>query len=289
VNITLQQLTTLDAVITHGSFQAGANSLNKTHPSVIAALRKLEDELGFALFNRNGYRTILTEQGKLFHDRAKRLLGELDELKEQSIHIRKGEAAELNIILGDVTPIADALKILRQFSEQHASARLNLFFENLSGPNERLLAGEVDVIIHHIDKSDPRYEYKDLCQVPIIPVVAPGFLDVSITRDLRYSDLRCYTQCIIRDTASSESGKNYFILPDAPHITVGDQYTKKEVIMQRMGWGHMPLFLIQRELDTRKLISIEGDQIKGATVEIVVARRRMQEHGDMVQRLWQAF
>jgi DNA-binding transcriptional LysR family regulator len=289
VRITLQQLLTLEAVIAHGSLQAGANALNKTHPSVITALKKLEEELGFDLFNRSGYRTVLTEKGTLFHGRAKRLLGELHALEAEADHIRQGEAAELNIVLGDVTPMADALHKLRQFAEQHPRTRLNLFFENLYGPNQRLLEGDVDIIVHHIDKADPRYEYKDLFQVPIIPVVAPDFLRIPVTRQLRYSDLRDYTQCIIRDTASGDGNKSYFVLPDSPHITVGDQYTKKEIILQRMGWGHMPQFLVENELRSGRLVSIESDYIKGRTVDIVIARRGGQKRGEMAQRLWQVF
>jgi DNA-binding transcriptional LysR family regulator len=289
MNMTLQQLRTLDAVITRGSFQAGADLLHKTHPSVITALRKLEEELGFALFDRTGYRTVLTEQGKLFYERSKRLIAEMQALEAQAAHLREGEAVELDIILGDVTPLADTLGILRRFTEQHPGARLNLFFENLAGPNERLLAGEADIIVHHIDKSDPRYDYKDICKVPIVPVVAPGFLEVPVTRELRYADLRDCTQCIIRDSANGDDNRSYFVLPDSPRITVGDQYTKKEIILQRMGWGHMPLFLVQEELLSGQLVSIEGEHIRGSTIEIVVARLGARQRGKMAERLWRMF
>ena len=288
MNITLQQILALDAVVSQGSLQAAASYLHKTHPSVITSLRKLEDELGFALFDRSGYRTILTEEGRLFRQRSRSLLVELHQLGEQAEHIRDGEAAELNIILGDVTPKAEVLQILRRFVEEHTYTGLNLYFENISGPNQRLLAGEVDMIVHHIDKADPRYEYKDFCRVPVVPVVAPGFLDMPITDALGYSDLRDYTQCIIRDTGDTP-GDNYFVLPESPHITVGDQYTKKEIILQRMGWGHMPLFMIQEELDKGQLISIEGSHVRGNTVDIVIARLSGQSHGVMAERLWENF
>jgi DNA-binding transcriptional LysR family regulator len=287
MNITLQQLLTLEAVITQGSLQAGADFLNKTHPSVITALRKLENELGFTVFDRSGYRSVLTEQGKLFYERSKRFLGELQALQEYAAYLSKGEAVELNIIIGDVTPLEGVLTILREFGKQYPYVRLNLFFENLTGPNDRLLAGEVDLIIHHIDKSDPRYDYRDFCKVPIVPVAAADFLGFPVTKALRYTDLKDYTQCIIRDTASGDANKSYFVLPDSPCITVGDQRTKKEVIMQGMGWGHMPLFLVQDEIKSGQLVPINSDYIQGVTVEIVIARKSNQEHGDLAENLWQ--
>ena len=289
MNITLQQMLTLDAVVSQGSIQGGARHLSKTHPSVITALKKLEDELGFALFDRSGYRSVLTEEGKTFHKSVKRILGDIQELKNQVIYLKGSEEAELNIVVGDITPLPSALAVLRKFSRENPYTRLNLFFGNLFGPNERLLDAEADLIIHHVDKSDPRYEYRDFCKVPIVPVVAPGFLNIPISKKLRYDELKGYTQCIIRDTATHSKKLNRFIIEDAPHLTVGDQYTKKEVLLQGMAWGHMPLFLIQQELKSGDLISIEGGYIKGVVREIVIARLSENKKGVMAERLWQSF
>ena len=289
MNITLQQMLALDAVVNQGSVQAGARHLHKTHPSVITALKKLEDELGFALLDRSGYRSVLTEEGKAFHKSVRRILGDLQELKNQAKQLRLGEETELNIVLGDITPVTNTLSVLRRFAEDYPHTRLNLFFENLYGPNEWLLDGNADLIVHHIDKSDPRYEYRDFCKVPVVPVVAPGFLPFPVSDKIRYTDMKGYTQCIIRDTAVRGGNKNYFVLDDSPHITVGDQHTKKEVILQRMAWGHMPLFLIETELKSGELISLEGEHIKGNTLDIVVARLGTGEKGLIAERLWQFF
>ena len=77
MNLTLQQIQTLHAVITHGSIQAAAQSLNKTHPSVIALLNKLEHSLDIPLFDRSGYRLSLTEEGALFYQHSQRTLHEM--------------------------------------------------------------------------------------------------------------------------------------------------------------------------------------------------------------------
>ena len=66
-HVALQQMLTLDAVVEQGGIQAGAKYLHRTHPSVVTALKNLEQELGFALFDRSGYRLSLTTEGKPFH------------------------------------------------------------------------------------------------------------------------------------------------------------------------------------------------------------------------------
>jgi len=61
---------------------------------------------------------------------------------------------------------------------------------------------------------------------------------------------------------------------------------KKEIIMQGMGWGHMPTFMIARELRSGKLISIAGRHLVGGRAKLVVARRRDRPHGPVASSLW---
>ncbi len=289
MNITLYQMMTFVAVVEHGSIQAGANFLHKTHPSVIANLKKLGNELGFSLFNKSGYRSTPTEQGKVFYRRCIQVLNDIEDLKNLSQHLRDNKDTEISIAIGDVTPLAPALKILRSFAENNKFTHLNLLFENLEGANERLFYREANLIIHHIDKSDTRYDYKDFCNIEIVPVVANGFLDIPVTDELKYSDLKKFNQCIVRSTAKKLPTTDHFVLNQSPYITVGDQYTKKEIIMQKMAWGHMPLFLIKDELKSGMLISIEGNLIKRNTLDIVVARLQNNNYGPVEQALWETF
>jgi len=287
MNITIHQINTFVAVIEQGGVQAAANKLHKTHPSIVVSLKKLETELGFPLLDRSGYRSIATEQGKAFYQRCLRVLNEMDDLKSLSAHLQQNKETEISIAIGDVTPLPRLLNLLRDFTETNKSTHLNLLFENLEGANERLFEGKANIIIHNIDKSDIRYNYHDFCKVEIVPVVAKGFLNQSIHPNLKYDDLKAYTQCIIRSSAQNSPTHDYFILKNSPHITVGDQHTKKEVILQKMAWGHMPLFLVKNELESGELQSIEGKYIKRRTLDIVVARLQGFQHGLITEQLWE--
>jgi len=244
---------------------------------------KLETELKFSLFDRTGYRSVPTEQGKVFYQQC---LQVLDDLKSLSTYLQENKETEISIAIGDITPLTPVLSLLHEFTENNKTTHLNLLFENLEGANERLFEGKANFIIHHIDKSDIRYDYHDLCKVTIVPVVAKEFLNTTITPNLKYADLKKYTQCIIRSTAQTTPSNDHFILKNSPYITVGDQHTKKEIILQKMAWGHMPLFLVEKELESRELQSIEGNYIKSTTLDIVVARLQNLQHGLITERLW---
>ena len=284
--LTIHQLLCFDAVVTEGSFQAAAVTLGRTHPSVFAALKNLEAQIGIRLLDRRGYRVSLTEEGRSFHTRTRRLLGELDALKSHAKQLAAGEESELRVVIGDLCPMPEILGLLRRFFQGSASTRLHLYFEALSGPWERLHEEEVDVIVHHVDRSDPRLETIDLCSVRLVPVVAPGFLGFPDSDAITPRQMRDHVQCIIRDTARSSSGRDYYVIEGARSWTVSDQLMKKEIIVQGMGWGHMPTFLIERELRERRLVSILGKHLRGGTVEISAARRRDRPHGPVSERLW---
>jgi DNA-binding transcriptional LysR family regulator len=91
---------------------------------------------------------------------------------------------------------------------------------------------------------------------------------------------------VIRDTARHSPPRDFYLIEGARTWTVSDQLMKKEIILQGMGWGHMPVFLIADELRERRLISIAGKYLRGGSGEIVAARRRHRPHGPVAKRLW---
>jgi len=62
---------------------------------------------------------------------------------------------------------------------------------------------------------------------------------------------------------------------------------KRELIVQGMGWGHLPRYLIEQDLNDGRLLPITGRHFKEGQVELVAARRRDTPHGPIANRLWQ--
>jgi DNA-binding transcriptional LysR family regulator len=284
--MTIHQLQCFDAVVSEGGFQAAAAKLRRTHSTVFTSIKNLERQLGLRLLDREGYRVALTDDGKSFHGRVRVFLNDASLLRHHASELAMGEESELRIVIGDLCPLPEILGLLHRFFESCPRTRLHLHFEAISGPWERLFDDEADLIVHHIDKSDPRLEFIDLFSGAVIPVVAPGFLPFPITDRITPERMRDYMQCIIRDTARHSPARNFYLIEGARTCTVSDQLMKKEVILQGMGWGHMPVFLILGELQDGRLISIAGKHLQGGSGEIVAARRRGRPHGPIANRLW---
>jgi DNA-binding transcriptional LysR family regulator len=286
-NVTLHQLQCFEAVVSEGSFQAAAEKLRRAQPTVSASVKNLENQLQLTLLDRSGYRVTLTDAGRSFYERTRVFLHEARRLRDHAAQLAMGEESELRVVIGDISPLPETLALLRRFFDGCPGTKLHLHFEAVSGPWERLFDGEADLIFHYIEKSDPRLEFVDLFTVRVIPVVAPNFLRFPISKSITPEQMRDYVQCVIRDTATHSEPRNYYLIDGARSWTVSDQLMKKELILQGMGWGHMPRYLVEPNLRDGSLLQISGRHLKGGEADLVAARRRDTPHGPIANRLWQ--
>src|SRR5918999_1897514 len=84
----LQQLRSSLAAAEHGSFSAAAEELLMAQPSLSDQIRRLEAELGVALFARAGRRLELTEAGRMLRPHAERTLAAAEEAVESVKEVR---------------------------------------------------------------------------------------------------------------------------------------------------------------------------------------------------------
>lgn len=283
---TLLQLQCFAALVEHGSFAAAAAQLHRTHPTVHAAVTALESQLGVVLLDRSGYRVALTAEGAALHARVVLLLRQFDGLKREAAQLAAGEEPELRVVVGDLCPLPGTLGLLRRFFSTSGTTRLNLLVEAIAGPWERLHDGECDLIFHHLDQPSPQLETIALFDVKLVPVAAPGFLAEPIDRMLTPDQMRPYVQCVIRDSSRRPSQANYYLVDGARTCSVPDQLMKREIIVQGLAWGHLPAHLVEADLAAQRLLSLEGQHLRGATLPHYAIRRRDVAHGPVAERLW---
>jgi DNA-binding transcriptional LysR family regulator len=284
----LHELACVDAVVSEGGFHAAAEKLHRSHTSVFTAIKNLEEHLGLQLFDRAGYRVTLTGPGQAFYRQARTLLKDAGTLRALAEHLAGGGESDLRIAVGAVCPAAALAPLLKSFSAECdlANTRLHLHLEAIAGPWERLFDEEADLIFHPIDRRDPRLESLPLFGVEMVPVVAPGFLDFPVSGEITPAQMRGYTQCVIRDSSRRGSTTNFFIVDGARGWTVSDQAMKKELIVNGLGWGHLPRYAVAQELAVGSLLSIAGEHFKVVELMVAAARLRQRPHGPVAEQLW---
>lgn len=283
----LHQLECFLALAAEGSFAAAAKRVHKSHTAVFATIRSLEETVGVALLDRSGYRVTLTPAGASFHEEAQRVVQAHTGLANHAIQLRSGAEAELRIVFGDLCPLAGTMPVFADFFRDISHTRPVFHTEVLGGPWARLLRAEVDLAVHHIDQPRPELETHYLFDVRVMPVAAPGFLPFTPHPQIQPRELLPLRQCVLRDGARDWPGASYHLLNGAPAVSVGDQASKREVLLQGLAWGHMPAHLVQADIAAGRLISLAGEHLHGATLPHYAMRLREANHGPVAQSLWQ--
>ena len=282
----LLDLRCFDAVVREGSFQRAARALNRSHPSVFAAVRRLEARVGLTLLDRTGYRAVPTEKGWSFHRQAAIILADAARLSAHARVLATGAEPVIRVVLGDLCPRPLVLKLLSAFFADLPGTRLHLDHEAVGGPAERLREGTADIVFHRVERADLTIERIDLQEVRLLPVAAPGFLPDELVTRAEPQHLRAFTQCVIRDTARGGGREDHFLVEGAHRCTVPDHAMKRDLILHRMAWGHLPDFLIADDLAAGRLIRVGGPALPGATEVVAAIRRVDRASGPVAERLW---
>ena len=77
--MTLEQLKMLKLVAEQGSLKSASEALYKTQPAISQGIKQLESQLGLQLFDRDGYRLVLTIEGEQIYSPAVQLLDKASE------------------------------------------------------------------------------------------------------------------------------------------------------------------------------------------------------------------
>jgi DNA-binding transcriptional LysR family regulator len=134
-------LHTFAEIVEHGSFTHAALRIHKTQSAVSMQIRRLEEQLGFRLFERTGRTVKLTGQGEVFYDYARRILGAYRE----ALAVANGRTLEGDVTVGlpDDLAINFLPRVLARFAETYQWIRLNLVCE----PSKRLIAQVAEGLI----------------------------------------------------------------------------------------------------------------------------------------------
>ena len=88
------QLETFLAVAQTGSFSTAAAQVHRTQPAVSQMVRKLEEEVGEALFDRSTRDGMLTDAGRVLEEYAQKLLNLRREARASLEELRQLQEAE---------------------------------------------------------------------------------------------------------------------------------------------------------------------------------------------------
>jgi len=142
--MTLQQLQYFLAAAEHGSFSAAAEELHLAQPSLSEQVRRLEGELGVALFHRVGRGVALTEAGRVLRPNAERVLAGVEEARDSVAAVRELRGGTAAFGTWGTSRYYIGVDLVAAFRKRHPGVRVRLVGQNSADVVEAVRAGELE-------------------------------------------------------------------------------------------------------------------------------------------------
>lgn len=181
----LQAIEVFVAIAERGSLTAAAEALGRSVPSVVRILASLETSLGVLLFNRTTRRIALTDEGRVYLERCRTILAELEEA-DRAMGQRQGEPS------GTITVTAPV-----RFGEMHVAPAVARFLMRYRQVQIRLLLLDrvidlleegVDVAVRIAHLGDSSLVARPVGRIRQVACASPALL-ADVGRPVRPEDL----------------------------------------------------------------------------------------------------
>ena len=156
-----------------GSFTKAAKELHLTQSAVSHAVKALEEDLGCRLLDRVGKKVLLTQAGEQFHERAKKIFGEMMLARSELNKLSEWGHGRLRV--GATASACQYIlpPVLREFQKKFPKCHLTIN----PGYNPEIMASlrnnTIDVAVTWDFEGDPEFQFTPLFEDELFFMVGP--------------------------------------------------------------------------------------------------------------------
>jgi DNA-binding transcriptional LysR family regulator len=161
------------SVIESGSISAAAEQIGQTPSAISRTLSRLEAKLDTTLINRTTRRMDLTEEGKFFLERARQILGQMEDLEERLSSRQHTPAGRLRINAASPFMLHSIVPYVAEFRALYPDIQLELNSNDLIID---LLEQSTDIAIRIGALADSSLHARSLGSSPLNILASPGYL-----------------------------------------------------------------------------------------------------------------
>jgi DNA-binding transcriptional LysR family regulator len=167
----LRLIEMFQAVMRYRSVTEAARSLGVSQPAVSAALGRLEKDVGFALFRREGRHIAPTPEALLLDEEAARALAGFAQLEDAAAGISAGRRGTLTIATNPTPGISWLPPVISRFRRERPAVNVRLLTRSSNNVRSMVSARAFDLGLAEppFDRSDAvlrRYRFRLQCVLP---------------------------------------------------------------------------------------------------------------------------
>ncbi len=252
---------TFVAVVDLGSFSAAAERLGTAKSAVSRRVAQLEGRLGPRLLNRTTRRLSLTDAGRALHERAKRILSDLEEAEGEVAHAEAALRGRLKV----ATPLSFGLlhlgPALEDFLIQHPELEVEL---DLNDRQVDLVSEGFDLALRIGQLTDSSLIARRISTVRRVTVASPDYLARHGTPQHpgeldRHHGLR-YTNVPRQDAWSYVDAQGRPVRPRVPdRLAANNGELLADAAERGLGIAVQPTFMVHEALREGRLRAVLTD------------------------------
>lgn len=162
MNIAIHHFKLIDTISKEGTLTKAAATLHLTQSALSHQLKELEKELGVDVFNRNGKKLHLSEQGYRFLRSSEKILAELKSLEEDINNYKNGQTSKLSISMQCYTAYHWLPGIIKYYKSRWPDINIQIMSEATSRPLEYLMNGDLDIGIIRTQMVNTKIRYEPI-------------------------------------------------------------------------------------------------------------------------------
>ncbi len=168
INFDLQQLQAFVAVAERGSFRAAADHIHLSPPALSRRIDRLETILGSRLFHRTTREVELTSLGRVFLERARSALDDLETAMLGIADIAANRTGRVTVACVPSAALYFLPAAISSFSKRYPAIQVRVVDETMNQVLQSVLSGEADFGIGFISTPVPELAFEAIHSDPFV-------------------------------------------------------------------------------------------------------------------------
>lgn len=271
---TLDQLRIFLTIVDTGSFAGAARTLGRAVSVISYGVANLEAQLGVILFDREGTRKPqLTVAGRALLAEARAIAQGVDGLRAKVKGLLDGLEAEVDLAVDVMVPPERLAIVLRGFAAEFPTVQLRLHVEALGAVSAMVLARTATIgVSGPLAAEVAEIDGKVAGATLLVPVAAPDHPLGRMTA-IPSGAGRDYIQLVLSDRSGTTAGRDFGVVSPKTW-RLADLGAKHALLREGIGWGNMPLPMIEGDLAAGTLVRLAMPDHPGGAYRFTAIWRR---------------
>jgi len=255
-NLSLDQLRTFLAAADAGSFSAAARKLHRAQSVVSQTLANLEVQSGVRLFDRAGRYPVLTQEGRALLTDARAVVERADAFKARAKGLAGGLEAELSVVVDVMFPMPILTCVVASFQAEFPQIPLRILVETLGAVAEAVLDGRCAFgIMGSLPVASQDLALERILATRMVQVASPKHPLARLPGPIPADALKEHLQLVLTDRSNLTQGREFGVF-STKTWRLADLSAKHAFLRAGLGWGSMPLWSVEDELESGVLVRL---------------------------------